>query len=899
MKAVVQKCVVYFLTSFAFLVYSGCLFAQNRSSSTAAVSIPSCGQPDDGLIHIPINYNSFTPPAEGQSYADPQYGCTVIRLTDSAHDSPVVPRHHYYSTVTPFNANSSQVMVFLDNGSNEIRDTRGNVIVRAASMPSSNTGVEPWDPVNPNVFYYANGNQFLKATVSGTTATSTVLHTFSTFSRVVIPDEEDLTDDGTKIWLIGNPGNECAGTGVLYDRSTDTVISQSLTLSSCHKIQIFPSGKMLCTNCNGNNITIYNKDGSVYWNPPYTATAHTEVGTDLQGREVMISTANGVASLNACADPWSSLTLIDINAKAPVGCLINGIPAWHVSYRDSSAGWVALSFFDQGACPDYSCFSPLNLSPTWQNSWTHYAEEVVLVKIDGSQIQRLAHHRSRTAEYYWAQSHAAISRDGKYVAFDSNMDISNSGFVSPNQYSDVYLIPAMTTPSSPLAISPSAVTLNIGGTQTFSASGGTAPYTFSIVTNNSGGTINASTGAYVAGSKGGVTDVVRVTDGSANTSNASVTVQTPVAALAISPASASVSTGGSQTFSASGGTAPYTFSIVTNNSGGAINSSTGGYVAGSKGGVTDVIRVTDGSANTSSASVTVQAPVAPLAISPASASVSTGGSQIFSASGGTAPYTFSIVANNSGGTINASTGSYVAGPKSSVTDTVRAADAAGNISNATIAVNATSACAAIAKVQVISAGTASTTSKSASLTETAGNLLIAAVYWNGSDVTVISDTLGNTWKSLPVQNNATTATDVRIWYAENIKGGVNTVTVKQPWTVNLGFYLIEYSGVATVNALDVATGKIASAASHSIDTGNMATTGCHDLVVGLFADTWGTGTMTPGTGWISRGTDPNFNSMVVDNVPGGVGTLDPKANLAGSNSDPAWAATAASFKAKQ
>jgi len=64
--------------------------------------------------------------------------------------------------------------------------------------------------------------------------------------------------------------------------------SQSLTLSSCHKIQIFPSGKMLCTNCNGNNITIYNTDGSVYWNPPYTATAHTEVGTDLQGREVMI-----------------------------------------------------------------------------------------------------------------------------------------------------------------------------------------------------------------------------------------------------------------------------------------------------------------------------------------------------------------------------------------------------------------------------------------------------------------------------------------------------------------------------------------------------------------------------------------------------------------------------------
>src|SRR5205085_1718073 len=162
-------------------------------------------------------------------------------------------------------------------------------------------------------------------------------------------------------------------------------------------------------------------------------------------------------SLNACADAWNSLTVMDINAKAPVNCLINGIPAWHVSYRDSSTGWVALSFFDQGTCPDYSCFYPQNLPSTWQNSWMHLAEEVILVKIDGSEVQRLAHHRSRTAEYYWAQSHAAISRDGKYVLFDSNMDISNSGFASSNQYGDVYLTPALST-TSLLTISPAAIT---------------------------------------------------------------------------------------------------------------------------------------------------------------------------------------------------------------------------------------------------------------------------------------------------------------------------------------------------------------------------------------------------------------------------------------------------------
>src|SRR5579872_7348059 len=131
--------------SWIWVVNSRQAQAQTRSSTTT-VSGPSCGQADDGLIHTPPVYDSFAPPAEGQSYVDPQYGCTVTRLTDSMLDTPVVPRHHYYSTLTPFNANSSLIMVFLDSGTNEIRDMRGNIVVPTAGMPASNTGVEPWDP---------------------------------------------------------------------------------------------------------------------------------------------------------------------------------------------------------------------------------------------------------------------------------------------------------------------------------------------------------------------------------------------------------------------------------------------------------------------------------------------------------------------------------------------------------------------------------------------------------------------------------------------------------------------------------------------------------------------------------------------------------------------------------
>jgi hypothetical protein len=445
--------------------YSGSLVL-NTNASAVSSTVPEsgtgiagtpgaiCGKLNDGLIHVPLNYNSFSPPAKGQSYVDPQYGCTVVRLTGGVSEFGVAA-HHYYGTLSSFSADDSKIMLFLDNGSPAIVDTSGNVVVSVNNMPASNTNNYPWDPFNPAVFYYTNGNQFIKGTISGNTVAGTAMHTFTGFSSCMIPDQEDVTDDGTKIWLVCTPsgGTASQNVAVLYNLSTDTVISSKLVVGAqeggWHKIQIFPSGKMFLTGgslCNGTQC-IYNTDGTLYWQPPYNASAHSDVGTDLQGREVLISTANGVDSLNACgAEKWSSLTVVDINAKAPVNCLIGAppnpkIPAWEISYRDSANSatgkWVLLSMFDQGTCPDYSCFFPQNLISTWQTLWAPYFEELVLVKIDGSQIYRLGYTWSRSAENYWAIPRASISRDGKYLVFDSNFDISNTGSA---QYTDVYLI---------------------------------------------------------------------------------------------------------------------------------------------------------------------------------------------------------------------------------------------------------------------------------------------------------------------------------------------------------------------------------------------------------------------------------------------------------------------------
>ena len=161
--------------------------------------------------------------------------------------------------------------------------------------------------------------------------------------------------------------------------------------------------------------------------------------------------------------------------------------------------------------------------------------------------------------------------------------------------------------SAGVSISLAADTVPPKGSATFTASGGSGiGFTWSLATNASGGSIVAGTGAYTAGATGGVTDTVQVTDSLGNTATRNVAVS---AGVSISPATASVTTKGSITFAAAGGSGTgFAWSLPTNASGGSINATTGLYTAGGTGTVTDTVQVTDSLGNGATRSVTVTAP---------------------------------------------------------------------------------------------------------------------------------------------------------------------------------------------------------------------------------------------------------------------------------------------------
>jgi alpha-tubulin suppressor-like RCC1 family protein len=220
-----------------------------------------------------------------------------------------------------------------------------------------------------------------------------------------------------------------------------------------------------------------------------------------------------------------------------------------------------------------------------------------------------------------------------------------------------------------LTISPASKNILTNGTTTFSAVGGVAPISFSVV-NVGGGTINSSTGFYTAPASPG-SAVVRATDSVGNQSDSNVTINVP---LSLSSNKNQVVTGGTAVFTAAGGfpSPSYTYTVM----GGGVGSiqSNGDFTSAITG--TSVIQASD-SISTSTATITIYSP---LTISPATKFITTNGTFQFSGTGGYGALAFSVIPAN-GGTIDAS-GNFTASSTAG-TYTIQLTDADSNTANAT------------------------------------------------------------------------------------------------------------------------------------------------------------------------------------------------------------------------
>ncbi|MFX3575933.1 putative Ig domain-containing protein [Ralstonia mannitolilytica] len=266
---------------------------------------------------------------------------------------------------------------------------------------------------------------------------------------------------------------------------------------------------------------------------------------------------------------------------------------------------------------------------------------------------------------------------------------------------------SLTIGSPTLVITPASGSLSgVAGmaySRNFTASGGTNPYTYGFVVNSgtvpTGLTWNGATGT-LAGTPttaGTVSFTVTATDSSTGAGapfavSGVYTLTIAAPSVTVSPVTLpnpGVATAYSQTITAANGTAPYTYAVTAGALPAGLSLNTSGVLSGtpSAGGTFNfTITATDANSFTASRaySVTIGAPT--ITVNPAvatSAQVTTAYSQTFSATGGTAPYTYAVSTGSlpAGLSLNASTGVLSGTPTTlgSSTFTVKATDSSTGV----------------------------------------------------------------------------------------------------------------------------------------------------------------------------------------------------------------------------
>ncbi len=139
------------------------------------------------------------------------------------------------------------------------------------------------------------------------------------------------------------------------------------------------------------------------------------VTRDTDGSEIVVLPHDDPALLPKCGNAIVKVKL----ATGEVSCLLRLDPslAVHITAPDPN-GWVFIE-----------TYNPHNIEPS-SPLWTVFTNEILQVKLDGTEVRRLLHHRSRITGYE-TQPRVSVSRDGTRFVFTSNF-----GFASR----DVYLV---------------------------------------------------------------------------------------------------------------------------------------------------------------------------------------------------------------------------------------------------------------------------------------------------------------------------------------------------------------------------------------------------------------------------------------------------------------------------
>ena len=391
-------------------------------SSTAMAQLSSTG------VENPPDYYTFQPPPVGNSYLDPVFGSSILRVSNAPgmHNADLGGYLSFieneYSTVCAFNSDNSR-FVLVHESYFGLYDGVAGAYLYDLPLEMDAQSEPRWSRSDNHTLYYLYKNQ-LKSLDTGTEATR-VVHTFSDYAAISGVGETDISLDGDHFVFAGD--NRFI---FVYQISTDQVFPALDAAGNAFvDLQITPQNNVIVswkatgeTRFTGQELFDINLN---FLRQVGHADGHKHATVDTNGDEVVIWTnSNDADPIPNCQNGIVKIRLAD----ATQTCLLqlDWSLAVHITAPDGD-GWA---FVDTEA--------PANPDPG-SPGWVPYTDELLQIKLDGSSVLRLAHHRSRPQNSYSWQPKNTVSRDGRWLLYASNFGLSGKDGNSI-EYADTYLI---------------------------------------------------------------------------------------------------------------------------------------------------------------------------------------------------------------------------------------------------------------------------------------------------------------------------------------------------------------------------------------------------------------------------------------------------------------------------